>query len=323
MLRQALAPFEIVPDIDLDIMTAGQTPTRVAYEVMKRIEPHLLGRRPGFTVVQGDTTTALAAAWASFYAGIPVAHVEAGLRSGRMDSPFPEEFNRRAVALAASLHFAPTERARRNLLAEGVPDLKISVTGNTIVDAVLWIRRFAPTPEPLGSAQLVLVTLHRRESFGDPVRRVLEALRTLALERPASVRLVYPVHPNPSVDRPAREILSGIPNVDLQPPMDYPDFLALFSQARVVLSDSGGVQEEAPSLGVPVLVMREVTERPEVTESGWGKLVGTDPELILSEARRLLDDSAAHREMTSGPNPFGDGHAGERIAQILEETESD
>lgn len=317
MLRQALAPFGLTPDIDLDVMTANQTPARVAAEVLRRLEPHLERERPAWTVVQGDTTTALAAAWGSFYAGVPVAHVEAGLRSGRMDSPFPEEFNRKGVAVAASLHFAPTERARRHLLAEGAPDECIHVVGNTIVDAVHRIHAAGTPSEEAGGRTLVLVTLHRRESFGEPVRRVLEAIRELAREREGRLRIVYPVHPNPSVDRPAREILGGVPGVDLHPPLDYPDFLALFSRARLVLSDSGGVQEEAPSLGVPVLILRDVTERPEVVESGWGKLVGTDADLILAESRRLLDDETAWKAMTSGPNPFGDGKSGERIAELL------
>lgn len=317
MLRQALRPFGLTPDIDLDVMTVDQTPARVAAEVLRRLEPHLQAERPAWTVVQGDTTTALAAAWGSFYAGVPVAHVEAGLRSGRLDSPFPEEFNRKGVAVAASLHLAPTEGARRHLLAEGVPESRVHVVGNTIVDAVHRIHSAAAPPEGTDDRQLVLVTLHRRESFGTPVRRVLEAIRDLALERPGRLRIVYPVHPNPSVDRPAREILGSVPGIDLHLPLDYPDFLALFARARLVLSDSGGVQEEAPSLGVPVLILREVTERPEVVESGWGKLVGTDAGLILEESRRLLDDDAAWKTMTSGPNPFGDGKSGEKIASLL------
>jgi UDP-N-acetylglucosamine 2-epimerase (non-hydrolysing) len=317
MLRQALRPFDLVPDIDLDVMTADQTPARVAAEVLRRFEPHLLEGRPDWVVVQGDTTTALAAAWGAFYAGVRVAHIEAGLRSGRLDSPFPEEFNRKGVSVAASLHFAPTQGARRHLLAEGVVDSRIHVVGNTIVDAVKRIRATATAVPETDPRQLILVTLHRRESFGLPVKRVLEAIRQLAIEREGQVRIVYPVHPNPSVDRPAREILGGVPGIDLHAPLDYPDFLALFARARLVLSDSGGVQEEAPSLGVPVLVLREVTERPEVIESGWGMLVGTDADLILKKSRELLDSESARKAMTSGPNPFGDGKSGERIAEIL------
>ncbi len=319
MLRQALRPFDLVPDVDLDVMTAGQTPTRVAVEVLRRFEPLLAEHRPAWIVVQGDTTTTFAAAVAGFYAGIPVAHVEAGLRSFRLDAPFPEEFNRRAASVATTLHLAPTERAAGNLRAEGVDPAAILVTGNTAVDAVLRIRSGKPAPPHDPSRPLVLVTLHRRESFGEPIRRVLGALRTLAIERAGRLRLVYPVHPNPNVDGPAREALAGLPGVELAAPMDYPDFLELFAQARLVLSDSGGVQEEAPTLGVPVLILREVTERPEVVESGWGRLVGTDDALLLAHARRLLDDDAALAEMKSGPNPFGDGRAAERIAAALAE----
>ncbi len=317
MLRQALKPFDLVPDVDLDVMTAGQTPTRVAMEVLRRFEPVLAELKPAWTVIQGDTTTTFAAAAASFYAGIPVAHVEAGLRTHRLDAPFPEEFNRRAAAVATSLHLAPTDGAARNLRGEGVDEAGILVVGNTAVDAVLRIRsgRAAVAGDP--RMPLVLVTLHRRESFGEPIARVLSALRRLALERAGRLRMVYPVHPNPNVDGPARAALTGLPGVELHPPMDYPDFLDLFAQARLVLSDSGGVQEESPTLGVPVLILRDTTERPEVVESGWGRLVGTDEELILGEARRLLDDDAAWTAMKAGPNPFGDGHAGERIARAL------
>lgn len=316
MLRQALRPFDLVPDVDLDVMTDGQTPTRVAAEVLRRFEPVLAELRPSWTVVQGDTTTTFAAAVASFLAGVPVAHVEAGLRTHRIDSPFPEEFNRRATAVATTLHLAPTEGAASNLRAEGVSDSAIQVVGNTAVDAVLRIRagRVAPAQT---QPPLVLVTLHRRESFGEPIGRVLSALRRLALERPGKLRLVYPVHPNPNVDAPARAALAGLPGVELRAPMDYPEFLDLFAGARFVLSDSGGVQEECPTLGVPVLILRDITERPEVIESGWGKLVGTDEELILTEARCLLDDDTALAAMKAGANPFGDGHAAEQIAAAI------
>ncbi len=316
MLRQALAPFGLEPDVDLDVMTEGQTPTRVAFEVLRRLEPVLLETRPAWTLVQGDTTTALAAAIASFYAGVPVGHVEAGLRTGRLDAPFPEEFNRRAVAVATALHFAPTDRAAANLRAEGFPEGTIRVVGNTVVDAVHRILR-STRPVQTGGKDLILVTLHRRESFGEPLRRVFGALRTLALERAGRLSIVYPVHPNPKVSGPAREILSGVPGIELVEPMDYPRLLATFAAARFALSDSGGIQEEAPSVGVPVLVARETTERPEVLEAGWAKLVGTDTDRILAEARRLLDDESAREAMTSGPNPFGDGHAAEGIAEAL------
>ncbi len=317
MLRQALAPFDLEPDVDLEVMTAGQSPTMVAARVLDRIERSLQDIAPAFVVVQGDTTTALAAAWASFYAGIPVAHVEAGLRSGRIDSPFPEEFNRRGVSVAASLHFAPTPGARENLLGEGVSPDGVFVVGNTNVDAVARILKGRRRPEPEPGRATILVTLHRRESFGPPLDRALGAIRRLALEQGDRVRVVYPVHPNPKVSEPARRHLLDLPNVELRPPLDYPEFLEVFSTSRFALSDSGGVQEEAPTVRVPVLIARETTERPEVLESGWGILVGTDPDRILGESRRLLDDEDAYRARCAGPNPFGDGTAARRIVDVL------
>lgn len=317
MLRQALAPFGLEPDLDLEVMTDGQSPTAVASRVLARIERPLAEIAPACVVVQGDTTTALAAAWASFHAGLPVAHVEAGLRSGRVDAPFPEEFNRRGVAVAASLHFAPTELSRRNLLAEGVAPDRVFVVGNTVVDAVARVLPRRARAEPASGPATVLVTLHRRESLGAPLERALGAIRVLALERGDSLRVVLPVHPNPNVSLPARRLLEGLSNVELCAPLDYPRFLEVFSGARFAISDSGGVQEEAPCVGVPVLVAREATERPEVIESGWGVLVGTDPDRILDESRRLLDDDGAWRARRTGPNPFGDGHAARRIAETL------
>jgi UDP-N-acetylglucosamine 2-epimerase (non-hydrolysing) len=317
MLRQALVPFGLEPDLDLDVMTDGQSPTMVAARVLDRIERSLEDLAPAFVVVQGDTTTALAAAWASFYAGIPVAHVEAGLRSGRIDSPFPEEFNRRGVSVATSFHFAPTPGARENLLREGFAPDRILVVGNTIVDAVARILGNRKRPEPDPGRATVLVTLHRRESFGPPLERAFGAIRRLALEKGDRVRIVLPVHPNPSVSGPARRLLQGLSNVELRPPLDYPEFLEVFSRSRFALSDSGGVQEEAPTLGVPVLIARETTERPEVLESGWGVLVGTDPDRILHESRLLLEDEDAYRARCSGPNPFGDGFAARRIVDFL------
>lgn len=318
LLQQALAPFGLAPDEDLQVMTEGQTPARVAAAVIERLEPLLARLAPAWTVVQGDTASAFAAAVASFYAGVRVAHVEAGLRSGRLDAPFPEEFNRRGVAVATALHCAPTELAAANLRREGVPVDAIAVTGNTIVDAVQVIlgreRRGGSAPT---DRQQILVTLHRRESFGQPLERVLLALRQLAGERAGALRIVYPVHPNPNVSVPAHRILGGVNGVELLAPLDYPELLRTFAASRFAISDSGGIQEEAPSVGVPVLVAREVTERPEVIEAGWARLVGTDPDLLLAEARRLLDDNAAVAAMTSGPNPFGDGRASERIAALL------
>jgi UDP-N-acetylglucosamine 2-epimerase (non-hydrolysing) len=319
LLAQALAPFDLRADVDLDVMTSNQSPTRVAAAVLTRLEPVLERERPAWTVVQGDTTTAFAAATASFYAGVPVAHVEAGLRSGRLDAPFPEEFNRRATAVATTRHFAPTVGAAANLVREGVAPERIEVVGNTIVDAVRAVLATLPRTERPSGPHLVLMTLHRRESFGEALERVLGAVRRLVEEHPGRVRLVYPVHPNPNVSGPARAILGSVPGVELAPPMDYPEFLRLFAEARFVLSDSGGVQEEAPTVGVPVLILREVTERPEVVASGWGRLVGTDAGEVYEQARRLLEDDVALAAMKVGPNPFGDGHAAERIAAALAE----
>ena len=319
LLAQALAPFGLAPAIDLGVMAPGQSPTRVAALVLRRIEPHLARLRPAWTVVQGDTATAFAAAVASFYAGVPVAHVEAGLRTGDLASPFPEEFHRRAIAAAAALHLAPTARAAANLLAEGVDAARVHLTGNTVVDAVRRIAGGAGSA-PAGGVPLVLVTMHRRESFGPGVRRVAAALRRLAAERRGRARIVYPVHPNPEIDAVMREALGGAAGVELLPPLGYAEFLALLHQAHFAISDSGGVQEEGPTLGVPVLVLREVTERPEAVEAGWARLVGTDEEAIVAAARTLLDDPEARAAMTGGPNPFGDGRAGERIAALLADT---
>lgn len=318
LLQQALSPFGLVADEDLQVMTEGQTPAQVASAVIARLEPLLGKLRPRWTVVQGDTASAFAAAVAAFYAQVPVAHVEAGLRSGRLDAPFPEEFNRRGVAVAATLHCAPTPRAAENLRREGVSETAIAMVGNTVVDAVRFILgKVGGRPAVKEGKPQILVTLHRRESFGTPLERVLRALRQLAEERAGKLRLIYPVHPNPNISGPARRLLHGVPGVELVPPLDYPELLRTFAASRFAVSDSGGIQEEAPSVGVPVLVVREVTERPEVVEAGWAKLVGTDAERLLAEARRLLEDDAARAAMTAGPNPFGDGHAGERIATLL------
>lgn len=316
MLRQALRPFALEPEVDLRVMTEGQTPVQVASRVLERFPKVLQELEPAWTLVQGDTTTAFAAAVASFYHRVPVAHVEAGLRSFRMDAPFPEEFNRRGVATATTLHLAPTARAKHNLLAEGIPEEAVVVVGNPIVDAVHWILAQLP-PAPVRDGLHLLVTLHRRESFGAPLEGMLLVLRQLAMEHHPKLTITFPVHPNPAVREPVKRVLRGVPGVELRPPLDYPEFLRLFRSSRVVLSDSGGVQEEAPAVGVPVLVAREVTERPEAVESGWARLVGTDPQRIYQELSQLLFDDRAWEQARGAVNPFGDGHAGERIAQVL------
>ncbi len=316
LLHQALAPFALVPDVDLDIMKAGQTPAEVLAAVASAMPPVLERVTPNWVVVQGDTTSALAAALTAFYARIPVAHVEAGLRSGNLAAPFPEELNRRAISTLATLHFAPTRHAAANLQREGVPDRRVLVVGNTVVDAVRMVLP-DPPPRAVGETPLALVTLHRRESFGAPLARMLDAVAALARERAGRLRVVYPVHPNPAVDGPARARLSGLPGVDLVAPLPYPEFLALLARARLVLTDSGGVQEEAPSLGVPVVVLRDETERPELLESGWGVLAGTDPEAILAHARSFLDDEVRRERLRATPNPFGDGHSAPRIIAAI------
>ena len=319
MLDDALAEFTIVPDYDLDVMQDAQGPGHVAASVLAGIDPVLARERPDWVIVQGDTTTTMAAALAAFYQGIRVGHVEAGLRTGDRWSPFPEEVHRRVVALCATLHFAPTAGARRNLLAEGVAEVDIVVTGSTVVDALKAVTAHAGRPAALEDRgeRLLLVTLHRRESFGVPMRHVCLALRELARAYQGDVRVICLVHPNPAVSTVLEEELSGIANLQLLPPQCYADMARLMQRAYLILTDSGGLQEEAPALGVPVLVLREVTERWESLDVGAAIVVGTDPARIMREARRLLDDPKAHAQMARRTNPYGDGFAGERIADAL------
>jgi UDP-N-acetylglucosamine 2-epimerase (non-hydrolysing) len=324
LLDEVLDLFGIVPDHDLDIMTAGQTPSQVAARVLGAIDGLLAKTEPDWVLVQGDTTTAMAVALGAFHGRVRVAHVEAGLRSHDRLRPFPEEVNRRLVGMVADLHFAPTRSARDNLLAEGVAEADVVVTGNTVVDAFLDVagRPFEPAGTPLAGlplddGRLVVLTAHRRESFGPPLREAFEAVRELA-GRYGDVRIVYPVHPNPDVQGLAREVLGGVDRVHLVPPLDYRRFAGLLARATLVLTDSGGIQEEAPSVGVPVLVLRDVTERPEAVAAGTARLVGTAAGRIVAEAARLLDDPAAHAAMARAGNPYGDGRARVRIADALE-----
>lgn len=314
MLDQVQALFELEPDLDLGLMRPDQTPNELAARTFAALDPLLAELRPDWVLVQGDTTTAMAGAFAGFHRRVPVAHVEAGLRTGDLAQPFPEEANRRVVDMLASALFAPTPGAAERLRAEGVPSERVFVTGNTVVDALQAIA--ARTPAPRTAGDEVLVTVHRRESFGAPLARVFAALRDLAAEFPA-VRWIYPVHPNPSVEGPVRERLTGVPNLELLPPLDYREMVQRLRACRFVLTDSGGLQEEAPTFGKPVLVLREKTERPEGVEAGIAKLVGTDPARIVVAARRLLTDPVEHRRMTAGGNPYGDGRAAERIAAVL------
>lgn len=321
MLRQALGAFELQPDVELDLMTAGQTPVDLVGRLLLAIRPVLDEHRPEVVIVQGDTATVMAAALAGFFAGAKVAHVEAGLRTGDRHAPFPEEINRRVAGVVADFHFAPTRRARENLIRENIGPETIFVTGNTVVDALHWMRKhvrgrpLADELEP-GGRRLVLVTAHRRESFGEPFRQLCQALREIA-ERHEDVLLLYPVHLNPNVQKPVREILDGCPRVRLVEPLDYATFVNVLTRAHLVLTDSGGIQEEAPALHIPVLVMREKTERPEAIAAGVVRLVGTQRETIVAEASRLLTDSAAHAAMTRGASPYGDGLAAQRISEVL------
>lgn len=320
MLDQVLEVFGVRPDRDLNLMTQRQTLSELTARVLTSMEPVLGVEKPDLVLVQGDTTTTFATALACFYAGIAVGHVEAGLRTGDLKRPFPEEWNRVATSRVTTWHFAPTARSRENLLREGTAEASILVAGNTVIDALLdVVGRSEPSipglPDVSGRSLLV-VEAHRRESFGEPMRRICRAIRRIAESR-GNVHVAFPVHRNPEVSGPVNEILSGLPNVSLLTPQEYVAFAHLMKRARLVVTDSGGIQEEAPSLGVPVLVLREVTERPEAVEAGTVKIVGVDEDRIVAEATRLLTDDAAHAAMARAVNPYGDGRASERIVDFL------
>jgi UDP-N-acetylglucosamine 2-epimerase (non-hydrolysing) len=323
MLDQVLDVFGVKPDFDLDVMRPGQTLGGLTARILCAIEPVLADTRPDLVLVQGDTTTAFATALAAFYAGRAVGHVEAGLRTGDFQQPFPEELNRVLTAKLAALHFAPTSTARNHLLAERVAPDRIWVTGNTGIDAVLRVRSALESgtmsaPELRGpdpSKRWIAVTSHRRENFGDGFLRSMRALRTLASR--GDVEIVYPVHRNPNVSHPARQILDGVAGVHLLEPLPYVPFVDLMRRSSLIITDSGGIQEEAPSLGKPVLVLREKTERPEAVEAGTVILAGTDEARIVGEASRLLDDADAYRAVARRHNPYGDGHACPRIADAI------
>jgi len=324
MLDEAIASFRLPVDYDLDLMRPGQTLTHVAVRVLEGIDALLAKDPHDWVLVQGDTTTSMAAAQAAFHRGVRVGHVEAGLRTWNVREPFPEEWNRRAIDALADLAFAPTEQARENLLAERVPPERILVTGNTAIDALQWMVRQPAPPPPKGletldaTRPLVLVTAHRRESFGEPLERVCRALATLAGRNGKSgVSIVYPVHPNPNVRSAVARHLEGRPNVHLLEPLDYARFVDLMKRAHLILTDSGGIQEEAPGLGKPVLVLRDRTERPEAIAAGTAILVGTEYDRIVGEVDRLMADPDAYRAMAVARNPFGDGHAAERIVEAL------
>lgn len=333
MLDQVLSLFEIVPDIDLDIMQRNQDLADVTSRVLLGLRDTIKSQPVDAILVHGDTTTALASAMAGFYLGVPVGHVEAGLRTYDMHAPFPEEFNRQVITKVAKWHFAPTALSRDNLLKEGVPESSITVTGNTVIDALKWTidrmskdasrraRLVAEIDKQLSFdwqvEPYILMTGHRRENFGDGFIRICEAIRDISIRYP-DAHIVYPVHLNPNVRQPVHALLGSLDHVHLVEPMEYEQFSLLLSYCRMVLTDSGGIQEEAPSLGKPVLVMRDTTERPEALMAGTVELVGTDSQKIVSTVSRLMDDEIAYRKMSEAHNPYGDGHACQRIVSVLE-----
>lgn len=337
MLDQSLATFGLKPEIDLNVMQEGQTLSDLTQKILGQMTSVLRERRPAAMLVQGDTTTVLASSIAAFYERIPVGHVEAGLRTQRMDSPWPEEMNRRLTDPISTWCFAPTELSKANLLKENIPESRVHVTGNTVIDALLWIRGklqgtettlaralrcrvpaalaeglFGPKPRQ----RMILVTGHRRESFGPGFENICEALGRIAMRFPETA-IVYPVHLNPNVREAVHRRLGGNSRVALIEPLGYEDFVGFMDQSTLILSDSGGVQEEAPSLGKPVLVMRETTERPEGISAGTSRLVGTNPDLIVSEVARLLEDPGEYARRSALANPYGDGRAAERIAELV------
>lgn len=316
LLDEALAHFGIEPDLDLDVMRTGQSLADVTARVTSSLDSVLEAEAPDLVLGQGDTTSAFVAGLCSFYRGIPFGHVEAGLRTGDPAHPFPEEMHRRLLGPLASLHFAPTERAAAALRGEGVPEERIHVTGNPVIDALQWTaERLDPRERLVGGRRRILVTAHRRESFGAPLRSICAALRTLA-DR-GDVDVVFPVHPNPQVREVTDAELGDLERVRLLEPLDYPAFVAELHSAHLVLTDSGGVQEEAPGLGKPVLVLRDTTERVEGLEAGTAELVGTDTTRIVAAVARLLDDPALHAERSRRVNPYGDGRAAERIVAVI------
>jgi UDP-N-acetylglucosamine 2-epimerase (non-hydrolysing) len=327
MLDQCMTLFQIKSDFDLNIMKAAQSLTEITTSILEHLKKPLLEIKPDLVLVQGDTTTAWAAALAASYEKIPVAHIEAGLRTGQLFMPWPEEMNRKLISAIAEFHFAPTKRSQENLLKEGICPSKIHVTGNTVIDALfLTLQNLRENPHLNQELEkrffflnpkkkLILVTGHRRESFGEGFQSICKAIRKLG-ERD-DVQIIYPVHLNPNVQAPVKAILEGQENIHLLEPLDYLAFVFLMHKSYLILTDSGGIQEEAPSLGKPVLVLREVTERPEAIEAGTVILVGTDEKKIIEETNRLLNDSNIYEKMSQAHNPYGDGHAATRIIQQI------
>ena len=327
MLDQVLDLFKIKPNRDLDLMRDNQDLASLTASIFTHLDPVLEEFKPDWLLVQGDTTTVMAATLAAYYRRIKIGHVEAGLRTGDKWQPFPEEINRRVASVTADLHFAPTEWARNNLLREGIADDLIKVTGNTIIDALTQITAF-PAPKEIkdllkkkgilsGEKQLIVVTAHRRENFGTPIKNICAALQSLADRYQNRIEIIYPVHLNPNVNKPVHEMLNNIPNITLLPPLEYLSLVHILKHAHLILTDSGGIQEEATGLGIPCLVLREVTERPEGIDAGVLKLVGTDTDTILDEAALLLDDQSAYQTMAHAANPYGDGNAAIKIVKRL------
>lgn len=347
MLDQVLELFRIVPDYDLNVMEDNQSPTQVASAVLSKLEAVLKRERPDWVLVQGDTTSAAAAAWAAFHAGAKVGHVEAGLRTGDKWQPFPEELNRRMTTLIADLHFAPTEQSRRNLLKEGVSDEHIMVTGNPVVDALRWALRHEPTTVITDlfhrlrknvttderskhphtkrtkfktnhqTPKIILVTAHRRENFGQPLENICTALRTIAENYGRQVQVIFLVHPNPNVAGIVSRMLSDVSGVTLMSPLDYVSMAHLLNESYLVVTDSGGLQEEATSLGKPILVIRKVTDRPESVEAGTARVVGVENETIIKHLTNLLDDARAYQTMAKADSAFGEGEATQKIISAL------
>ncbi|MCG7642900.1 UDP-N-acetylglucosamine 2-epimerase (non-hydrolyzing) [Alteromonas sp. MmMcT2-2] len=330
MLDQVLGLFEITPEYDLNIMKPGQDLTDVTTNILQGIKPILADFKPDVVLVHGDTATTFATSLAAYYQQIAVGHVEAGLRTGNIYSPWPEEANRKLTGAITTYHFAPTETSQQNLLNEAVAPENITVTGNTVIDALLDVSAKLKNDTALNNEmaerfsflnkdkKLILVTGHRRESFGGGFERICKALAYTAEQHPGC-QIVYPVHLNPNVQEPVNRLLKGVPNITLIEPQDYLPFVYLMNQAHIILTDSGGIQEEAPSLGKPVLVMRDTTERPEAVSAGTVKLVGTDVDKITASLNQLLTDEKAYEEMSFAHNPYGDGKACERIIEVLRE----
>ena len=327
MLDQVLNLFDITPEIDLDLMKPGQELAALTSDIFRHIDPILTKIKPDWVLVQGDTTTVMAASIAAYYQRIHIGHVEAGLRTHDKWQPFPEEINRRIAGVVADLHFAPTQLCRNNLLSEGIPDWRIAVTGNPVIDALQHISQL-PIPAEIqallqqhgihpNGKKLILITAHRRENFGKPIENICEAIRTLAAQYSGAIHFVYPVHLNPNINKPVYTLLSNLPNITLLPPLEYLSLVYLIKNASMVLTDSGGIQEEATGLGKPTFVLRQVTERPEGIEAGVLKLVGTDTHRIVSEVNGLLNDPEQYQKMAHASNPFGDGHAAEKIVKAL------